>query len=98
MNHISDLLSKARPEPLPTNLHTEVHAFIEDTRTLWQDDFPFARWLGKCKGVPLSVLYMIRGDVDNAKPKSKAMLFFWKLGKWKTGGYPQLPAKSSSQN
>lgn len=91
MEHIGDHLGGRLPAKPKANLHTDVHEFVEETRVRWLDTYPFARWLGKCKGVPLSVLYMIRGDVEDSRPTSKAKLFFWKLDKWKKGSLTVVP-------
>lgn len=87
MEHIGDLLGKglSPPKPAPKNLHTDVHEFVEETRIRWHDTYPFGRWLGKCEGVPTSVLFMIRGDVEGSQARSKAKLFFSKVGTWKKG-------------
>lgn len=60
-------------------LHSELHAFIDETRKEWGDTLPFGRWLGLLKGIPLSTLYQIRGSIRDSNAQTPAKLFFWKI-------------------
>lgn len=76
-------IDEYRNRKAPRGIHSPLHEFIDETRNEWNDKFSFGVWLGLVKNVPLSILYMIRGDIRDSNAKSPAKLFFWKVREWK---------------
>ena len=68
-----------------TNIHSELHQFIDETREMFGDNAKkgigsFSFYLGRLKGVDMQTLYQFRSEVVQAREvKSPSKLFFWKI-------------------